>query len=94
MLDLDNVREGWSTVTVPVADYYERCRPLVDETLHVVEDLLEANGGTDIEALYVTGGGSELPIVSRVLREKFGQAGATLHPRAIGHGARLGDSSR
>ncbi len=40
------MREGWGTVTVPVADYYERCRPLVDETLHVVEDLLEAQGGT------------------------------------------------
>ena len=40
------MREGWGTVTVPVADYYERCRPLVDETLHVVEDLLEAQGGS------------------------------------------------
>ena len=73
VIDLDTVREGWGTVTVPVADYYERCRPLVDETLHVVEDLLEAQGGTEIEALYVTGGGSELPIVGRVLREQFGK---------------------
>ena len=73
VVDLDNVRDGWGTVSVPVADYYERCRPLVDETLHVVEDLLESQGGKDIEALYVTGGGSELPIVSRVLRETFGK---------------------
>jgi molecular chaperone DnaK (HSP70) len=77
VIDLANVREGWSTVTVPVADYYERCRPLVDETLHIVEDLLEEQGdvgaGTGISALYVTGGGSELPIVSRVLREQFGK---------------------
>ncbi len=77
VIDLANVREGWSTVTVPVAEYYERCRPLVDETLHVVEDLLDAHGGTPggtgIDALYVTGGGSELPIVSRVLREQFGK---------------------
>jgi molecular chaperone DnaK (HSP70) len=73
VVDLDTVREGWGTATVPVADYYERCRPLVDETLHVVEDLLEAHGGDGIEALYVTGGGSELPIVSRVLREQFGK---------------------
>jgi molecular chaperone DnaK (HSP70) len=77
VIDLANVREGWSTVTVPVADYYERCRPLVDETLHVVEDLLDAHGGAGagagISALYVTGGGSELPIVSRVLREQFGK---------------------
>ncbi len=73
VVDLDTVREGWGTAAVPVADYYERCRPLVDETLHVVEDLLEAQGGTEIEALYVTGGGSELPIVGRVLREHFGK---------------------
>ncbi len=73
VIDLGNVREGWSTVTVPVAEYYERCRPLVDETLNVVEDLLDANSGAGINALYVTGGGSELPIVSRVLREQFGK---------------------
>jgi molecular chaperone DnaK (HSP70) len=73
VIDLDTVREGWGTLTVPVADYYDRCRPLVDETLHVVEDLLDAHGSADIEALYVTGGGSELPIVGRVLREQFGR---------------------
>src|ERR1700722_8262274 len=58
VIDLDTVREGWGTATVPVADYYERCRPLVDETLHVVEDLIEAHGGAvgsaGISALYVT----------------------------------------
>lgn len=77
VIDLANVREGWSTVTVPVAEYYERCRPLVEETLHVLEDLLDvhagAGGSAGISALYVTGGGSELPIVSRVLREQFGK---------------------
>jgi molecular chaperone DnaK (HSP70) len=73
LIDLGNVREGWNTVTVPVADYYERCRPLVEETLHVVEDLLDAHADKGIDALYVTGGGSELPIVSRVLREQFGR---------------------
>jgi len=82
VLDLDSVREGWGTVTVPVADYYERCRLLVDETLHVVEDLLATHGG-GIEALYVTGGGSELPVVSRVLRERFGKrVRRSMHARA------------
>ena len=28
-VDLDHVREGWGQVTIPVAAYYERCRPLV-----------------------------------------------------------------
>ncbi|HEX5229611.1 MAG TPA: Hsp70 family protein [Bryobacteraceae bacterium] len=73
VVDLESVREGWSTATVPIAEYYERCRGLVDETVNVVEDLLEAHGRAEIEALYVTGGGSELPIVGRVLREHFGK---------------------
>ncbi len=73
VLDLDHVREGWGTVTVPAAEYYEGCRPLIEETLHVVEDLLLKAGPGDLEALYVTGGGSELPIVSRMLKERFGK---------------------
>jgi molecular chaperone DnaK len=73
-IDLDNVREGWGTVSVPAADYYERCRPLVEETLQVVEDLLVKHmPGGELEALYVTGGGSELPIVNRMLKERFGK---------------------
>lgn len=73
-IDLGNVRDGWGQAAVPVADYYEHCRPLMEETLHAVEDLLAAHEseGT-LEALYVTGGGSELPLVSRVLREQFGR---------------------
>jgi len=73
VLDLDNVREGWGTVTVQAADYYEHCRHLVEETLNVVEDLLVKNGSSDLEAMYVTGGGSELPIVNRMLKERFGK---------------------
>ncbi|MGD0437686.1 MAG: Hsp70 family protein [Bryobacteraceae bacterium] len=83
VLDLDSVREGWDAVTVPVADYYERCRPLLEETLQVVADLLQTNSDGEIEALYVTGGGSELPIVNRVLRERFGRrARRSLHARS------------
>jgi molecular chaperone DnaK (HSP70) len=73
VLDLDHAREGWGTVTIPAADYYDRCRPLVEETLRVTEDLLVENGIDDLEAMYVTGGGSELPIVNRMLKERFGR---------------------
>jgi molecular chaperone DnaK (HSP70) len=83
VLDMDNVREGWGVVTVAAADYYERCRPLLDETLHVVDDLLAQQGTDGIEALYVTGGASELPIVSRVLKERFGKrVRRSLHARS------------
>ena len=83
IVDLDNVRDGWNTVTIPVSDYYDRCRPLLEETLNVVDDLLERHEGVKIEALYVTGGGSELPIVSRVLKERFGKrVRRSLHARS------------
>jgi molecular chaperone DnaK (HSP70) len=72
-LDLDDVREGWGAVSIPVAEYYDRCRPFMDETVHLVEDLLASHEATGLETLYVTGGGSELPLVSRVLKETFGR---------------------
>ena len=84
-IDLGVVREGWPQVSLPVADFYERCQPLVQETLNATEDLLAAHGfgatgsasgpagEQHLEALYVTGGGSELPIVARMLREVFGR---------------------
>jgi molecular chaperone DnaK len=74
VLDLDHVREGWGEVSIAVAPYYERCRPLVESTEVVVEELLAAHSDRSIETLYVTGGGSELPAVARVLKEKFGRA--------------------
>src|SRR5580658_7065839 len=70
VVDLDVVKEGLGQATVSVADFYERCRPLLTESIEATALLA---GNTDIEALYVTGGGSELPLVSRVLREEFGR---------------------
>jgi molecular chaperone DnaK (HSP70) len=83
VVDLDNVREGWGTATVAVSQYYERCRPLVEETLRVVDDLLAAHSSLSMEALYVTGGGSELPVIGRILRERFGKrVRRSLHARS------------
>jgi molecular chaperone DnaK (HSP70) len=83
ILDLGHVRDEWGTVTVPAPEYYEQCRPLIEETLRVVDDLLAAHGSGDLEALYVTGGGSELPIVGRVLKERFGKrVRRSLHARS------------
>ena len=73
VLDLDAVREGLGTISLPIADFYERCRPMLDETVNLVEDMLQAHGASDVEAMYVTGGGSELPLVGRVLKENFGR---------------------
>lgn len=70
VLDLDVIREGMGQATIAVPDFYERCRPLLEETLELTTRL--ASRGT-IDALYITGGGSELPLVARVLREEFGR---------------------
>jgi molecular chaperone DnaK (HSP70) len=70
VVDLDTVREGLGQATVSVSDYYDRCRPLLDPSIAATRRL-SAQG--EIEALYVTGGGSELPLVARTLREEFGR---------------------
>jgi molecular chaperone DnaK (HSP70) len=70
VVDLDVVSEGLGQTTIAVADFYDRCRPLLAESIEATAQLA---ADSDIEALYVTGGGSELPLVSRVLREEFGR---------------------
>jgi molecular chaperone DnaK (HSP70) len=70
VVDLDAAREGLGQATVSVADFYEQCRPLLEESLHATARMAERQ---EIEVLYVTGGGSELPLVARVLREEFGR---------------------
>jgi molecular chaperone DnaK (HSP70) len=72
-VDLERVRKGWREVSIGVDAFYERCRPLVEATRGVVESLLAAHPNHAIDTLYVTGGGSELPPVARVLRETFGR---------------------
>jgi molecular chaperone DnaK (HSP70) len=72
-IDMERVRPDWEQVTIPVEAYYERCRPLIESTRAVVENLLAAHPHSALDTLYVTGGGSELPPVARILRESFGR---------------------
>ncbi len=72
-IDLERVRPGLASVTIPTDEYYERCRPLIESTRTVVESLLAERSATPLDTLYVTGGGSELPPVARILRETFGR---------------------
>jgi molecular chaperone DnaK (HSP70) len=69
-----------SEVTVPVADFYDACGPLVERTVETmaplmtrVEDEAAAPAMGDIAGIYVAGGASELPLVARALRERFGR---------------------
>lgn len=73
-VDLEVARAGWGTVNVPIAMFEAECRPLVEQSIAVVRELIDQLGDQrTLEALYVTGGGSELPLVARMLRESFGR---------------------
>jgi len=72
-VDLERVRRDWGEVSISAETFYERCRPLVEASREVTEDLLAAYPEHAIDTLYVTGGGSELPTVARILRETFGR---------------------
>jgi molecular chaperone DnaK (HSP70) len=73
VVDLERVRSGWGEVSIAAGTFYDRCRPLIERTEAVVEGVLAEYGDRALEALYVTGGGSELPAVSRILKEYFGR---------------------
>ncbi len=97
--DLSCARPEWGTVSLAVSDFYDRCRPLIEETLIATEDLLAGHGSSDTalgaDVLYVTGGGSELPLVARLLRERFGarvkRSAYTRSATAIGLAIRADD---
>lgn len=73
VIDFEHVNPKWGTVQVLVSDFYDNARPLVEETIGAAEELLSKHDAAHFEALYITGGGSELPLVARVLRERFGR---------------------
>jgi molecular chaperone DnaK (HSP70) len=70
---------GAGEVTVPVNDFYEECRPLIESTIEAMEQVMEksaSEAGFDLHesaAVYLVGGSSDLPLVVRLLREKYGR---------------------
>ncbi len=66
-------------VTLKTADYYEACAPLVEETIEAMQPVISRLGAEETDALgevagiYVVGGASALPVVTRVLRERYGR---------------------
>lgn len=63
-------------VVIPANDFYAAASPLVDRSIEVMTRLipgLEADDLADIAGIYLVGGGSCLPLVPRLLRERFGR---------------------
>jgi len=64
-------------LVVSVSDFYDACLPLVEETLDALLSLMSradvAPDLAEVAGIYVVGGASELPIVARTLRDRFGR---------------------
>ncbi len=76
VIDLGRALPGEREVIVSTNDFYERCRPLVERTIEATE--LALAGASDLNlrsltAVYMVGGSSDLPIVSRTLRDHYGK---------------------
>lgn len=68
---------GNEVVLVPVQTFYEKAEPLVLRTVEamtpLVGDLGERADLAEVAGIYLVGGASGLPLVPRVLRERFGR---------------------
>lgn len=69
-------------LVVSVDDYYDACTPLVEMTMDAMTPLLEsleraleddAGGSDGLAGIYVVGGASALPLVTRLVRKRFGR---------------------
>jgi molecular chaperone DnaK (HSP70) len=69
-VDLDVVEEGLGQAVIPVADFYARCQEPLQASVQAALSLADQS---EVETLYITGGGSELPLVARRLKEEFGR---------------------
>jgi molecular chaperone DnaK (HSP70) len=81
-LDLEAVlgkRAPRPEVTIPALAFYEECMPLVTRSIDAMAPLMTradneaATDYSEVAGIYVVGGASELPVVGRALRERFGR---------------------
>jgi molecular chaperone DnaK len=78
-LDLSLGIEDAGEVTISVSDFYEECRPLIESTIEAMEQAMEKSmreSGLDLRepaSVYLVGGSSDLPLVSRLLKERYGR---------------------
>ncbi len=77
VIDLGRGIEGAGEVIIQTANFYAECKPLIDSTVTAMEQAMRksfAVAGIDWKALaavYLVGGSSDFPPVSRLLREKY-----------------------
>jgi molecular chaperone DnaK (HSP70) len=78
-VDFGQVDPSLGEVMVPVTEFYERCEPLILQTLQATEAAMRAGlgaNGAEVSGLgvvYLVGGSCELPVLARAIRERFGK---------------------
>jgi molecular chaperone DnaK (HSP70) len=76
-VDLGQADPSLSDVVIPVARFYEKCFPLILQSIEATEAAMESvfgnADGEGLAAIYLVGGSCELPIMARSLRERFGK---------------------
>ncbi len=65
-------------IDVKVADFYDSCGGLIDDSIQIMSPLVTALDGNQLDldevaGIYLVGGGSALPLVPRMLRQAFGR---------------------
>lgn len=75
-IDLGRTLEGAGEVIVNTGEFYERCRPLIKRTVRAMERAMRrASVEAEVDgrpvAVYLVGGSTGLPVVARLLRERY-----------------------
>ena len=82
-----------STVSLTRAEFETMIRPRIDESFVALDQALSAAGvrAVDLSALLLVGGSSRIPLVARLLRERYGQVvAADIDPLyAVARGAAI-----
>jgi molecular chaperone DnaK (HSP70) len=79
VVDFGQMDPGLGEVMVPVAQFYDKCVPLIVRTIGATEAAMQKALGTSegdvpgLAAVYLVGGTCELPILARALRDRFGK---------------------
>jgi molecular chaperone DnaK (HSP70) len=79
MIDFGQTNAGAGEVLVQVSQFYEKCEPLILQTIQASKSVVHSvlgESATDFQSLacvYLVGGSCDLPILARSLKEHFGK---------------------
>jgi hypothetical protein len=79
LVDLGQVLPGAATVVLDTSEVYERCQPLIDKTIELLDRVfaslagfgIDANNPRELGAIYLVGGATAFPPVGRTLRRLY-----------------------